>query len=146
MGFRICGQNDSFCIVADSKYYKDKISCSLEHRLRAYGGMMVGHHKKIVKMKFTMDSEGRLLDNLVCLLQQFKIKYTLAIGTVIVYKYEDTFVLTGYVKPNVVEAFDVYHPTMHYSTTNEECYVFSIEKYENVIRILKKCGVAFLSN
>ena len=143
MGFRITGQQERFCVTADSKYYKNKINAYVEHLLYDLGGIMVTRHKSIVKIRYVFDKEKEILATLLKLLQHFKIKYTLAIGPVIVYKNENDFVVTGYVKQSALQAFSVYRAAMHYSGKNEEFYAFPLQKYDNVIRIFEKCGVGF---
>lgn len=128
-----------FRIEVDPKYFKDKIKnnkttfClfqSIQYYLEEYDE----------------DYERNTFSDLICILKEFKLKYTLAMGTVVLSVADDNqIVLKGYLKPNFVKAIAPFHPILEYSSNNEEYYRFNIKKLYSITNLLNKHNVSFVN-
>ena len=152
--FKISGNIGDFRIVVETRYYINKIknNATTLHLFQCFEGTIIRESKWLTVIQYHLNEENannsigerNTFSDLICFLKQFKIKYTLAMGPVILNKIDDTaFILKGYLKPNLIKAIAPFDPLLQYTSNNEEYYLFKSKKLHNIITLLNKHSVAF---
>lgn len=156
MPFRIYGRDcTNFDITVETSYYKTVVgnNVMVADSLAELGGKIYCS-KQITNISFNSFYEENnedypsKLEQLLSILKKYKCKYSIALGPITITQYnKNTILITGYIKPKLYKAMEVFGSKPAYLSNNsEEGYLFSLNKYHNLVSLLAKWKVTYIDN
>jgi hypothetical protein len=144
-GFRLHGNFSNFLLTVDRKYYQQHVASNkvVDDVLCSYSGAEQEKAYWAVNFLFVNLPE-QSFDSLLEFFKHHNFKYSLALGPVKVSMYDKNQILvTGYLKPKVIQALTPFQAKLIYLPGSEEGYLFPLSKYSNVILLLNRRRVVF---